>query len=969
MRNSKLKKSRLTFSFAILFILIFSLIQTQAQNFTHKKFFLTFNELMPNFFNYQNSSKDTNSKISTKSNKEKTDKKKNSLYAGTENIYLNNFFEKLDSYENGQISKIKIIHFGDSFLWGDNLSKTLAENFQNKFGDGGRGFISPVETLASKLTGFKKYINRNNFSFNEIHHKFGRKGNRKNYPDPNPYLGFKGEFSQPKNKYSYIRLKNLPNRSSWNQLDIYLHPSPKSKQSYSTYNIQIKTSKGKTIEKTIRAAKNQVTLDSTFIDGADDITITFKGNNTYPLIDTLSVETKEGFVYNTVIRMGTHMTWMKVIDNNILSTGLKAASPDLLIYQFGINEATSLHYIETFNSDMYKRDLREWFKKIRSILPNTDILVIGSPERMLVKNGKVLPFEESLLVRNIQKEVCSEMNIAYFDSYEFLGGKGHMSKLVKQRLALKDHTHFSNKGCINFANDIYNILNNEYYSYSTQKHLKKEEPRTEYFSKTLSAIQDNNQNNSGDSAIIFNSKSYFYFFLIVIIAAAILSKYPTLRLAFLTLASYYFYATWKIWAVSLLLISTIIDYTAARLIGKSQRNNKNGTIYLIFSLLSNLGMLTVFKYFDFFAEITNSLTAATPFKTSVPMLKLILPVGISFYTFQTLSYTIDIYRGKIKPEKNFLKFALYVSFFPQLVAGPIVRASQFVPEITDKARHFFVNNRHFSNAVFLILTGLTKKMTADWIAVNLVDDVFMSPSMYSTPETLIAIYGYALQIYGDFSGYTDIAIGSALLLGFNLTENFNRPYKSVSISDFWRRWHISLGSWFRDYLYIPLGGNRKRVYFNLIFVFFMTGLWHGAGIPFVLWGLYNGILLIFERLTGLNQHKMKFSLTKALRIFITFHVVLFGWIIFRSSTFDQFKGIINSLTSGSFTTANITLSGIIVLVLCYLVHFSPIILKDKIKYHWGNMPSLLQGLTISISFVFLYNISITEAKPFIYFQF
>lgn len=966
MKNSK---SIVSVLFALIFIIAFSTIQTLAHDITEKKYFPELKELLPDFLIQKIDYKQSES-IEEKNSNQKQFKKDNSLYSGENNIYLSNFFSKLSKYENNDIENINIIHFGDSFLWGDNLSKTLASQFQTRFGDGGRGFISPVETLASKLTGFKKYVNRESFSFNEIHHKFGPKGNRKNYPDYNPYLGFKGEYSQPKNKYSYIKLKNNPGKDSWNKLKIYLHPSPDSQNNLSVFKIQIKTDEGDNYNKTVSAEKNKVTVDTTFLNSANEITITFRGNRNFPLIDTLSVETGSGLIYNTVIRMGTHMAWMKTIDNNILTTGLKQSKPDLMIYQFGINEATSIHYIETFTKEMYRRDLKEWFTKIKTILPNTDILVIGSPERMNVKNGKVLPFPESLTVRNIQKEVCTEMGIAYFDSYEFLGGKGQMQKLVKQKLALKDHTHFSNKGCKNFAKDIYNVLMNEYYSYSASKELQKRENKKPYFSKTLQAMKNNNNSDDdGSGAIIFNSKDYFYFFMTVIIIAAFLSKFPFLRLTFLTAASYYFYATWKVWAVSLLLISTLIDYTAARLIHSQQIRKRKGTIFLVISLFSNLGMLLVFKYYDFFAEITNSIIATTGIQSEVPLLNLILPVGISFYTFQTLSYTIDIYRGKIEPEKNIMKFALYVSFFPQLVAGPIVRASQFVPEITDKARHFFVSNRHFSNAVFLILTGMTKKLTADWIAVNIVDDVFMSPSMYSVPETLMAVYGYALQIYGDFSGYTDIAIGSAMLLGFNLTENFNRPYKSVSISDFWRRWHISLGSWFRDYLYIPLGGNRRRVYFNLIFVFFLTGLWHGAGIPFVLWGLYNGLLLIVERLTGLNKHGMEFSFMKGVRIFITFHITLFGWIIFRSSNWDQFTGILKSLTSGSFTTANITITTLTVIVICYLVHFSPITIKNKVKHYWGNFSSPLQGFTIAISFVFFYNIAISQAKPFIYFQF
>ncbi|HQL82672.1 MAG TPA: MBOAT family O-acyltransferase [Spirochaetota bacterium] len=387
------------------------------------------------------------------------------------------------------------------------------------------------------------------------------------------------------------------------------------------------------------------------------------------------------------------------------------------------------------------------------------------------------------------------------------------------------------------------------------------------------------------------------------------------------------------------------------------------------SLTFGLGLLFALKYFDFFSDLAGKAIHALGYQATVPFMNLLLPVGISFYTFQSLSYTIDVWRGRIKPEKSIIRYAQYVSMFTQLLAGPIVKAREYLPALKERASHFIADHSHFTAALFLILTGLAKKTGADWLAGSIVDRVYESPQMFLPLETLAAVYAYGIQIYGDFSGYTDMAIGSAMLLGFNLTQNFHRPYASLSMTEFWQRWHMSLGKWLGDYLYISLGGNRKRVLFNIGVTMLLCGLWHGAGIPFMLWGLYHGLFLIIERIFGLNKKETKNRFLRGFRIFVTLHIVLFGWIIFRCGTWETFTGVLGSLAGGKWGAPNVGPLLLVVMTVFYALHYTPVAWKERLERAWAGLPASLQGLAASFITIVLYNAATAGIRPFIYFQF
>ena len=398
--------------------------------------------------------------------------------------------------------------------------------------------------------------------------------------------------------------------------------------------------------------------------------------------------------------------------------------------------------------------------------------------------------------------------------------------------------------------------------------------------------------------MLFNSIEFLLFFVVVFFFYwKILSKSYAKQNLLLLCSSYFFYGWWDWRFLSLIIFSSFVDYFVGQKLGtvKDQTYRKG---LLLISLIVNLGFLAYFKYFNFFIDSFAELLNQLGFQSNRSSLNIILPVGISFYTFQTLSYTIDIYRKEIEPTKSVFAFFTFVAFFPQLVAGPIERAKRLLPQF-EKPRKF--NYKFASNGAKLILIGFFKKMVIADNAARLVDVVYNDPSNYVGFPMLVATIFFAFQIYCDFSGYSDIAVGSAKLMGFNLINNFNKPYFATSINDFWRRWHISLSTWFRDYVYIPLGGNRKnrlKTYINILITFTISGLWHGANWTFVVWGAFHGIMLIINKLINDIKYNFKFISIECpylLKVTITFIVTCFAWIFFRANSLNDAIFIINNM--------------------------------------------------------------------------
>ena len=345
-------------------------------------------------------------------------------------------------------------------------------------------------------------------------------------------------------------------------------------------------------------------------------------------------------------------------------------------------------------------------------------------------------------------------------------------------------------------------------------------------------------------------------------------------------ASVLFYTAWSVPLFSLLIYSAVLDFWASRRIVRgASTGSRRG--WLAVSLVGNLALLGYFKYANFFIDSMARLLTFVGLPVSAPVLDIVLPLGISFYTFQTMSYTIDVYRGHLRPMESFADYFLFVTFFPQLVAGPILRAADFLPQLAVTKR---LREREVAEGLFRVALGFIKKIViADQLA-KYVTPAFLLPGQQTPLELLLAVYGFAIQIYCDFSGYSDIAIGCGRLLGFQIMKNFNQPYVSASITEFWRRWHISLSTWLRDYLYIPLGGNRRggrRTLINLMITMLLGGLWHGAAWHFVVWGGYHGALLAVERLWR-ERVRVRIGVPVIVRRLATFHLVCLGWVLFRA---------------------------------------------------------------------------------------
>ena len=472
--------------------------------------------------------------------------------------------------------------------------------------------------------------------------------------------------------------------------------------------------------------------------------------------------------------------------------------------------------------------------------------------------------------------------------------------------------------------------------------------------------------------MLFNSWEFLVFF------AGIFGLYCTLAVraqnVLLLLASYVFYGWWDWRFLFLMLLSTVVDYTVGRMMDGADDAKRKRLVWL--SVGTNLTILGFFKYFNFFIDSTASALAAVGFEANLPTLSIILPVGISFYTFQTMAYTIDVYRKKMEPVRDPLLFAVYVSYFPQLVAGPIERAQNLMPQFAQKRT---ITSEKLASGALLVLIGLARKVLIADVVASEVDAAFANPDSMSSMMLVRATILFALQIYGDFAGYSDMARGISRMMGIELMRNFEHPYFSTNITIFWRRWHISLSSWLRDYLYIPLGGNRGPewfVYRNLLLTMLLGGLWHGAAWTFVVWGaLHGGALALHKYSLKGKRPPMKPPLDSPASIAkaaggwaFTMALVLLAWIFFRAPDFATAFGVISGifeLRGGLSLGAWALPIGMSAIVL--FIDIPQYITKDHtvmLRWHW-----VLRGLSYAGLILLMVLMRSNQDVPFIYFQF
>ena len=477
--------------------------------------------------------------------------------------------------------------------------------------------------------------------------------------------------------------------------------------------------------------------------------------------------------------------------------------------------------------------------------------------------------------------------------------------------------------------------------------------------------------------ILFSSGLFLFLFAGFAFFYQFMRRAVMLRMIYVVLFSLYFYYKTSGLFLFLLVGMSVSDYVIGRFLCAARKQSLRKWLVAL-SLTIDIGVLCYFKYTNFFIGLLNDVSG----RDWLDFQNIFLPVGLSFFTFQSISYILDLYKRRIDPADQWIDYLFYLSFFPQLVAGPIVKARDFMPQIRQKP--IVVTREMFGMGIFLIISGLFKKaIISDYISLNFVDRIFDNPLLYSGFENLMGVYGYALQIYCDFSGYSDMAIGIALLLGFRFPKNFDAPYKSATITEFWRRWHISLSTWLRDYLYISLGGNRKgklRTYGNLLITMLLGGLWHGAAVRFILWGALHGAALALHKLwmavvpgakaTGDRMHWW----SRAAGIFFTFNLVCLGWLMFRAESMQTVELMLHQIFY-NFNAAMIPqvvsgYAGAFALIAAgFLLHLMPGRADRFAQRLVSHAPLVLQIVMAAAMIWCVMQVKSSDIQPFIYFQF
>jgi alginate O-acetyltransferase complex protein AlgI len=945
---------------------------------------------------------------------------------------LQGLLDSLD-YSKGQV---RIMYYGDSQIEGDRFTSYLRHALQKRFTGSGPGLFLPLmpvmytkSVVIKASSNWRKY-NYLSYKNKEISHK-----------ELGPFMAIcrylpEGEvLSEPVNAFVNIKPSSFADSSS-SEYDI-LRLFYCSREGFVKFSVKAdrKYIFTDTLKKT-----GTVSETSCLLYGAKEIVLEFSGNVS-PDIYGISIESERGAIIDNIPQRGSAGLEFTMVDSGNLAESYRRLAPDLFVLQYGLNIVKNVRNEYRYYQRGLERQLT-LLKEIAPSVPVLVVSVtdMASNETGGIKSYHNIPAivdAQKNATAGTGAVFWDSYNAMGGDSSIIRWSA------MKPALAQKDYVHFTYIGADTLSriltDDIFpeigrdeRVLKNDLNPSTPQGGLNKslsfnksplgvpitigvgmESGKKTFETSSSILITDTIQSainskpgrqdgiNIAEQAIsdifrydankpmIFSTPVFWFFLLLVLAGYSLLYKRLFLRNFYLLIISLFFYYKSGGLFLFLLLFVTLIDYTCGLLIHNS-RTSFTRRFYILLSIISNIGILAYFKYTGFFVEVANSILGTdiqvhdylaslsnSLLGTTFNISNIVLPVGVSFFTFQSLSYTFDVYRRRMEPVRNIFDFGFYVSFFPQLVAGPIVRASEFIPQLYSE---FHLSKREFSHALFLISKGLIKKIIiSDFIAVNFVDRIFDAPALYSGFENLMAVYGYGLQIYCDFSGYTDIAIGLGLIFGFRFPVNFNSPYKASGVSDFWKRWHISLSRWLKDYLYIPLGGNRKgriRTHINLMLTMLIGGLWHGAALRFIIWGGLHGTGLVINRIwdsvTGGRIFNGRFG--RFIAVFITFNFVSFCWIFFRAPDMASVGILINqiaySFSPGSYMTVLPAYSSVFLLMAVgYLIHFLPEKVKESYRGLFIKVPLLLQLATVMLVAILLYQMRSTEVMPFIYFRF
>ena len=894
-------------------------------------------------------------------------------------------------------AQVRIMYYGDSQIEGDRITSYLRQTLRKTNSGTGPGLFMPLMPIMYTKTiwlksssNWKKYNYLSNRSGEISHRELG------------PFMAIcrfmpEGETaSVPVRAYVSIKASNLADSASsvFDCLRIFYG------NTHGSVRVTAKSDEIEVLADTLKKG-NGFNEISCLLYSGKEILIEFTGNVS-PDIYGISIESRTGLIIDNIPQRGSAGLEFTMVDRSNLAESYKKLSPDLFILHYGLNIVRNVRDDYSY----YQRGLGRQLALLKEISPNTPVLVVSLTDMAFKDGDSIRSYPNIPAIIEAQKTATLEAGDIFWDSHTAMGGVSSIIRWAEKKpaLAQKDYVHFTYPG----ADTLSRIMADAIFlkRLTDTDSIKKKvvspdkiilaplNPDTPLASETkeggiIKLLASSIFRFDPDNPLIFSTSAFWLFLLIVLAGYSMIYKKMLVRNFYLFLVSLFFYYKSGGLLLFLLIFVTLIDFTCGLLIHRSGTKAMR-RLLILFSIISNLGILAYFKYTAFFVKTINDLFS-TDFRvydflaafsnhnlgTSFDITSIILPVGISFFTFQSLSYTFDVYRRKIEPVTNIIDFGFYVSFFPQLVAGPIVRASEFIPQLY---KEFSLSKREFSHALFLISKGLIKKIIiSDFIAVNFIDHVFDAPSIYSGFENLMAVYGYGLQIYCDFSGYTDIAIGIALLFGFRLPVNFNSPYKAAGVADFWRRWHISLSRWLKDYLYIPLGGNRKgrfRTNINLMVTMLLGGLWHGADLRFIIWGMLHGIGLITGKLWVLvfGSPVRQGLIARALAVFITFQFVNFCWIFFRAPDIESIKVMLYQITCnfspGSYLTVIPAYGSVFLLIFVgYVIHLLPERIKESYRGLFIRIPLIAQLAVVMLVAILLFQMRSGETMPFIYFRF
>jgi alginate O-acetyltransferase complex protein AlgI len=905
---------------------------------------------------------------------------------------LERFMDTLQ-YSEGQT---RIIYYGDSQIEGDRMTSYLRMSLRKISGGRGPGMFLPVMPIMyTKTTAIRSSPNWKRYNYlsyrnKEIsHRKFG------------PFMTLcrylpEGQTTSTAVK-AWVRVKPALNADSSASVYDNIRIFYRNTEGY--VNVVVKAGGREVLNDSLRKA-DRISELSCSLGGASEAEVEFTGMVS-PDIYGISIESQNGLIIDNIPQRGSAGLEFTMVDRSNLAESFRLLEPDLVILQYGLNVVKSLRKDYTY----YEKGLAMQLDHLEQLLPGVPVILMGLTDMASREGDTIRSYTNIPSIIAAQEKATAGNEAIFWNAWNVMGGNASIVRWseMKPPLAQKDLVHLTYEGADtlsrkmidslflkNIAAGTDTIPDSTYITSADTASVVPADQDVDDVGKGLfTSITASVLSYNPEDPMIFTTAAFWLFLLLVLAIYSLLYKKLFLRNFYLFLVSLFFYYKSGGLFLFLLVFITLIDFSCGLAMGRSDKKPVRKMLVL-FSLLSNLGILAYFKYTGFIVDTVNDLFGTNfavydflasfsnnQLGTAFSIENIILPVGISFFTFQSLSYTIDVYRRKIAPVRNILDFGFFVSFFPQLVAGPIVRASEFIPQLYVK---YHLEKREFSHAIFMIVNGLLKKMViSDYIAVNFVDRVFDAPSMYSGFENLMAVYGYGLQIYCDFSGYTDIAIGVALLLGFRLPVNFNSPYKADGMSDFWKRWHISLSRWLKDYLYIPLGGNRKgrtRTNLNLVVTMLLGGLWHGAALRFLVWGFLHGIGLIISKAIGvftapyLHDGKVR----KALSVFLTFNFVSFCWIFFRAPDMESVRTMLFQMTGsfspGEWKTVLTAYSSVFLIIAAgYLVHFLPENLKESTRGIFIRIPVAAQVTVVMLIAILLWQMRATDTLPFIYFRF